>query len=811
LHLHTQPTEPLLAHLADHLRAPGDPFAIQTIVTPSRAVARWLSMALAKRLGVIAQIHWAQLTHWLEAPTGGAILWVPSAQPALDARLPELEPLGLHLYRPEARPEAAPTPELLACGGPLRQVEAVRDALLRAFERWPDLHPHQIALYAPDPEAIAPFVGAVFGDPPPGTPALRWSLAERSQRANNPAADTLGALLRLATARITASEVLDLATRPIVRRRFGFADDDLPQLHTWIADAGIRWGIDGAHRAERGQPDEPRNTWRFGLDRLLLGCAMPDERGAPWRGVVPFDAVEGRITHLLGRFADLCEHLFGHLNTWQAPADAATWRPRLSAALEDLCAHGADDHDAHRATRRLLEALPEAPEYTVQQVRAWLEDQLTAPTMGRRFLAGGITLAPLRADALLPFRVVAVLGVGVTQDPAPLSGAHHAAGDAFIVAYEGIDPYDGTPRSAPSAVRRLAAQAGVTPRRVPLRPWTDPAGFDPRERATAEALQAAPLPDRPFVSERLPAPDVTELALTRLAGFYKDPLAAFTRRLGLYVPEASVALPDREPLVVDPLTQWSLGDQLFTRRLSLQPEADARAALVAGGRVPFGAAGQVLLSTLGQLAHAVAQKVEAFRHGDPLPPIDVDLPISGLRLTGRIDGLWGPGLLLHQSGKIRAHHLMKAWVLHLAMLHRSGFPGQTLLVGRADSRQGEPAAFGFGPVADPGTHLKHLVDGWRLGMQAPLPLLAGPTYAYVDGVRRTGSLRGRAVANVERRWGWAMDRDPNAERLVGRTCRLTHPDALKPGLLAPIDTPLPAFAQRIWGPLIDAVRRRSDR
>ena len=49
--------------------------------------------------------------------------------------------------------------------------------------------------------------------------------------------------------RLTASQVLDLADRGPVRRRFRLDDDDLTRLQDWISQAGIRWGLDAAHRA----------------------------------------------------------------------------------------------------------------------------------------------------------------------------------------------------------------------------------------------------------------------------------------------------------------------------------------------------------------------------------------------------------------------------------------------------------------------------------------------------------------------------------------------------------------------------------
>ena len=73
-------------------------------------------------------------------------------------------------------------------------------------------------------------------------------LADRSLRQTNPVLGVVSELLALADQRATASQLLDLAAREPVRRRFGFDDDDLSRMQDWVADSGIRWGFDAAHR-----------------------------------------------------------------------------------------------------------------------------------------------------------------------------------------------------------------------------------------------------------------------------------------------------------------------------------------------------------------------------------------------------------------------------------------------------------------------------------------------------------------------------------------------------------------------------------
>ena len=57
-----------------------------------------------------------------------------------------------------------------------------------------------------------------------------------------------------------------------IAARFGLKPEDLPQLNAWMVGAGIRWGLDAAHRARLGlDACGDQNSALFGLHRMLLG------------------------------------------------------------------------------------------------------------------------------------------------------------------------------------------------------------------------------------------------------------------------------------------------------------------------------------------------------------------------------------------------------------------------------------------------------------------------------------------------------------------------------------------------------------
>nr|MDQ3371954.1 exodeoxyribonuclease V subunit gamma [Actinomycetota bacterium] len=189
-----------------------------------------------------------------------------------------------------------------ACHGRARQVEVLRDALLHLLAHDETLEPRDIVVMCPDIETFAPLIHATFGagqvvdeedeeELPAAlrSPDLRVRLADRSLRQTNPVLGVVAGLLELAGRRVTASQVLDLADREPVRRRFGFDDDDLARIQDWVARSGIRWGLDAAHREPYKLDVLAAGTWKAGLARVLLGVAMTEDGHRLYGDTLPLD------------------------------------------------------------------------------------------------------------------------------------------------------------------------------------------------------------------------------------------------------------------------------------------------------------------------------------------------------------------------------------------------------------------------------------------------------------------------------------------------------------------------------------------
>ncbi len=304
-----------------------------------------------------------------------------------------------------------------ACHGASRQAEVLRDVLLGLLAEDPSLEPRDVLVMTPDIDGYAPLVQAAFA----GTlevPDLPVTVADRQVARTNPVADTLLAVLDLGTGRVTASQVLDILGRDVVLQRFGLDLDDLAQVAGWVHATGVRWGIDEHHRARQGQPPDRAHTWRFGLDRLLLGAAMADEGHRVIADVTPFDDIEGNDVEVAGRVAEACRTLFRFVETAQEPTDLAGWVQRGSDLLGDLIEVPPGERWRVQEVREALEGLRSDPvdqrdllHLDLAAARAVIEGSVAGARGAAGYETGAVTLCapvPMRS---IPHRVVVLLGL----------------------------------------------------------------------------------------------------------------------------------------------------------------------------------------------------------------------------------------------------------------------------------------------------------------------------------------------------------------------------------------------------------------
>jgi exodeoxyribonuclease V gamma subunit len=635
-----------------------------------------------------------------------------------------------------------PSIQIHSCHGRARQVEVIRDAILHALAQDESLEPRDVIVMCPDIETFAPLIQATFGSgelmedelnealPPHLRPIdLRVRLADRSLRQTNPVLGVVSQLLELAEQRMTATEVLDLADRGPVRRRFHFDDDDLTRLQDWISQAGIRWGLDAARRSRFKLESIQEGTWRAGIERLLLGVTMTEDGSRLFEGVLPVDDVDSGAIDLAGRFAEFIGRLGDAADALSQPKPLAAWAQEIGDAADALTSTSPRDRWQRAELQRILDQMVleagadsgEREDLAPAEIRTHLFERLQGRPTRANFRTGHLTVCTLMPMRSVPHRVVCLLGLddGAFPRKAPRDGddlmlddpqigerdprsedrqllldALMAATERLIVTYTGNDERTNTPRPPAVPVGELLDAVDATARcqaaparaqvliRHPLQPF-DPRNFeagvvvrgctwsfDPVTLAGARALNAPRADPPPFLDGPLAPREDRVIELEDLVRFVEHPVRAFLRqRLGISLWGGSDEVEDGLAVELDGLERWGVGQRLLEAMLAGVDGNAAIKAEIARGTLPPGALGQPVIFDVYPIVEAiVAESTAVVTAGPGADPVDVRVALAdGRVLSGTIAGVRDDTLLTTTYSRVSAKQRLAAWVRLVAM------------------------------------------------------------------------------------------------------------------------------------------------
>ncbi len=669
--------------------------------------------------------------------------------------------------------------QLHACHGLPRQVEVLRELLVGLLADDPSLEPRDIVVMCPDVEAAAPLVGAAFGRVTAGEDTahpgqrIRVRVADRSLFQVNPMLSFLGQLLALADARCSVEEVLGLLALGPVARRFALGTEELGLLEQWLPDAGVRWGLDAEHRARHGMPGIDQNTWRTGLDRLLLGVAMSEDGLPLVGGVLPFDDVASQSAELVGRLAEVLERLSLVLEELHRPQPLARWVEGLVRGLDLLAEVPSSEEWQNRAARRVLaEVLADAgpaaatTDLTLADVRVLLADRLAGRPTRAGFRTGDLTVCSLAPMRSVPHRVVVLLGMDDdayprtpvargddvlarrpllgerevrTEDRQILLDAVHAASERLLVLFTGMNPRTNVaePPAVPVGELLDTVRGMVSPDdfdrllvRHPLQPFDErnlttgavgaprtsaarrPFSFDHAWRAAAEAARGERRAPTGVDGLRLPAvdPPEHEVDLEDLVAMLVNPARAFlTQRLHLRLPDEADPPPRHVPIQLDPLAGWAAGDRLLGEWRAGRGD---RAVVAARARqtLPFGQLGTDALHRIHADVRAIAGAA---------PPRSRALGIQarladGRSVTGTLSDVAAGGVIVTtQYARVSARHRLRPWlqlVVAAASMDQDDGPTPfTALLVGRGRSAGKPQVLRWGPLD--ALHARQVLSG----------------------------------------------------------------------------------------------------
>jgi exodeoxyribonuclease V gamma subunit len=679
-----------------------------------------------------------------------------------------------------------------ACHSEMREIEALNDSLLEMFaDPKLDLRADQVLVMIPDIELYEPYIRAVFDAPSDDDLNRRipYTIADRSLRAQNLCANSIFQLMDLARGRFTASEVVGLLESEPVRHKFELADDDLSLIRSWLADTGVRWGIDDDDRQARGAGDLRQNSFRFGLDRLLLGYAMPLGEQATFGGILPFDDIEGDAVRVLSALLAFFRIVADARRSLAEKRNLADWLAVFDRLLAEL--FDTDDERTEAELREIRRCFlspvqaAEAADFTGEVGLDIIRHEFAALVEGQRvdrgYLEGSVTFCSMVPMRSVPFKVICLVGMNDEAFPrqsqalgfdlmatAPQSGDRSrrlddrflfleslmSAESRLYISYIGQSIEDNSPVVPSVLVSELLdylnAGAGslevVRHRLQPFSPHYFTGADDPQRRlfsysrrlcdasqrfaASRYSAQATEQP--PFFEGELDeAPEeYLRPSIEQLVDFYTNPARFLIRqRLGIDLGENYSELKDSEEFDLDGLTGYKTDQRLLDAKLSGADLDDYYTVARATGSLPAEPLGVCRYESHVLGAELFAEKLADARQSGELAPLTLDLRSGAFRIEGALNEIYTAQMVLYRFGKRRPVDLLAAWIRHLALLGDGvdGYPRETLLIAKDKTTL----------LREPDNAaeiLNELLDNYWRGLREPLPLLPASSCAYAESL-----------------------------------------------------------------------------
>ena len=696
--------------------------------------------------------------------------------------------------------------QIHCCHGPMREIEVLRDNLLAMFDENPHLQPKDIVVMTPDIEVYAPYIEAVFEAPTDERLRIPFSIADRNARGQSRLIDGFFSLLDLKSSRVSAARVMRLLESPGVKEKFRLDLSDIETVERWIRDTRIRWGIDDAGRQKLGLPAVSENTWQAGIQRLLLGYALPGKNQQMFDGILPYDSIEGNEIHSFGKFLDFADCVFRYAKELNRPKQLKQWCTALIRLLDDFFLPDEETEREIQSLRNILEDLGNRQTETgfdekleFEPIRFYLGQRLDKLSFGSGFMTGGVTFCAMLPMRSIPFKVICLVGMNsdrfprdfqpltfdlIAKHPQPSDRSRRnddkylflesiiSAREKLYISYVGQSIQDNS-RMPPSVLvselldtiekgidlpaKDILEQVVTYHRLQAFSPQyfkndVKLFSYSEENRDAAACLNKREEPT-PLISSILPLTPTEKEALHQLdvetlCDFFSNPARfLLQQRLGIYLDKPATLIAKREDFELNYLDKYLVGQNMLHSGLKGRHFDDYRPVQIAMGQLPHAMVGTFHYNEMSIDVEHFISKIEPFTDRKIAEPKEAQIEIGDLRLQVRLPEIYERGLIQVRYAKQRAQDIIRSWIYHLAFCEvtpQKEAPTSLLIF--------KNTAWQFNPVDRHRKFLADLLDVFKQGLEKPLHFFPNSSLEYVQQKQLKGRPKPTALKMAQKKW-----------------------------------------------------------
>jgi exodeoxyribonuclease V gamma subunit len=712
-------------------------------------------------------------------------------------------PLTLPPFRIDASDTSI---QIHCCHSPMREIEVLRDNLLAMFDEDPHLRPKDIVVMTPDIDVYAPYIQTVFEVQTAERLRIPFSMADQNARGQNPLVDGFFSLLDFKGSRVSAARVMRLLESPGVKEKFGLDLTDIETVERWISDTRIRWGVDSTSRQELGLPAVSENTWRAGIQRLLLGYAMPGKNQLMFDGILPYDKIEGNEIHSFGKFLEFTESVFRWVEDLNRPKQLKQWNATLTQLLDDFFRPDEETERELQSLRKIIDDLSNLQseigfdeKLEFEPIRFYLGQRLDNLRSKSGFMTGGVTFCAMLPMRSIPFKVVCLIGMNSDRFPRefqPLTfdliAKHPQPGDRsrrnddkylflesiisvrqkFYISYVGQSIQDNS-RIPPSVLvselldtveqgfdlpgQNIREHVVTFHRLQAFSPqyFKNDArlfSYSKENRDAAACLNKFEEPV-PLITSKLPLTatekeELRQLDIETLCRFFSNPAKfLLQQRLGIYLDQKATLTEKREDFELSFLDRYLVGQNLVRSRLEGRDLDTYRPLQIARGQLPHAKVGTFHYNEMSIDIEHFVKKIESLKNRKITEHLEAQIEINDFHLQVRLPEIYEQGLMHVRYAKQRAQDILKSWIYHLAFCEMKvqNRPLTSILIFKNTAWQ-------LNPVDHHRKYLKHLLNLFKQGLEKPLHFFPNTSLEYVQQEQIKGKSKTAARKAAQRKW-----------------------------------------------------------
>lgn len=629
--------------------------------------------------------------------------------------------------------------QINSCYTPVRESECLYNYLLDLFEKDQTLRPRDVLVMTTDINKYAPYIKAVFRNAPLNIP---FQVSGAANNSDDSMVAALEQILNFKEEDLTSEKVISLLEQKRIKQRFGIQDCNY--IRSVVSKANIRFG-----RKNRAEDDTQFVSWKYGLEKILLGYAMLTDEEYPIGEdltLYPFKDTEASGSYDLFRLKAFVSALEDVIDAQNEHKTLADWNlllfDKVIAKMVYCDDFEKDDRAELSSIYRVLsftDFLEFDEKVSFSVFLDELKTKLFTESRESKLNTGRVTVSspiPVRG---LPYKVICFLGLNNDVFPRKdrftgfdLVGEEYRKGDRNVketdkylfldtilsargklyLSYIGQSVKDNTAIPPSIVVDTLLDYINQKNFVVghPLHGFSSKyqkddkqlftylysgkgGGFDPKEKKPEE---------------------LSEVSVYSFVKFFEHPIEwYFNTILGIKYEENEVTLPETELFGLDHLQKWQIKNDL----LSLDEE-DVDSYLQKGikeGLLPLKNLGRVMLDDLVEETAAIRSAYQSLTQGKEEQNIAIDLIIDNIQFTGTINGVYDRQNIACSFSKSSEKNRIRAYLKTLLLCAMNEIDSSLLI-----NADGGSTILPIFSSVDAKLRITELLVYFKKGMDSPL-------------------------------------------------------------------------------------------